>query len=582
MKNDPPADIHAYLKMLERVPEIFRRSWDAIAIYDLEGRIVLGNAAARALVGSERAAQAQGRHLTAYLTLEASTQAARDLAHCIAFGRSVDSRSTFVDGSGQTIPVLVRLVPARLNGKIVGVIGFARDQRSRRDVEQQFMRSEQQFRSLFENHPDALTLHDLEGRFLRVNAACERLTGYSVEELIGQTPALMAPPGQYNPEGIRAVVERGETAEFEVPIITKGGSVREIDGRRVPVHVDGKVRGYCVMFRDVTEERRAARHSARQAARIAELYRIASSAGVSPVEKVATALEAGLTELGADWAFVARTGEGAVTITNSAAADHAEIPPEAVLNAGAERLLQALEEDDVFVSNDPSAHPPSFAGAVLAVEGRRYGAVAFARTRDPMDISPIDRDYVRALAGLIGSAIQQGERDKRLDTLAFGDALTGLPNRTLLQDRLEQTLLSARRHRRSFAAHYVDIDHFKTINDTYGHQVGDAVLVAVSAWLRSALRDSDTIGRMGGDEFVVLQPEIDSQRQAEELAAKLCTIRGQSFRIGTREITVTVSVGCAVFPIDGENPVDMLKAADAALYDVKHRGRDGYAVGSVN
>jgi diguanylate cyclase (GGDEF)-like protein len=108
------------------------------------------------------------------------------------------------------------------------------------------------------------------------------------------------------------------------------------------------------------------------------------------------------------------------------------------------------------------------------------------------------------------------------------------------------------------------------------------VLVAVSGWLRSVLRDSDTIGRLGGDEFVVLQPEVDSQRQAEELAAKLCGIREHAFHIGPHEIVVTISVGCAVFPIDAENPVDMLKAADAALYDVKHRGRDGYAVGIVN
>jgi diguanylate cyclase (GGDEF)-like protein/PAS domain S-box-containing protein len=581
MKNDPPADIHAYLKTLERVPEVFQRSWDAIAIYDLEGRILLGNAAARALVGGERAVPAQRYHLTSCMTLEASTQAARDFARCIALGRTVNSRSVFVDGTGQTIPVRLRLVPARLNGKIVGVIGFARDQRLRRDVEQQFMRSEQQFRSLFENHPDALTLQDMEGRFLRVNAACERLTGYSVEELIGQTPALFTAPGRYDPARIREVVERGETVEFEAPIITKRGGVREIDGRRVPLQIDGTIRGYWAMLRDVTEERRAARHSARQAARIAELYRIASSAGVSPAQRIATALEAGVTELAAEWGFVARTDDGVATIVQSAAANHAEMPEQAVLLAGTERLRQGLEEDDVFVSHEPPVFALSFAGAALAAEGRRYGTVAFARAGDAMELSPIDRDYVRALAGLIGSAIQQGEREKRLDTLAFGDALTGLPNRTLLQDRLEQTLLSARRHRRSFAAHYVDIDHFKTINDTYGHQVGDAVLVAVSAWLRSVLRDSDTIGRMGGDEFVVLQPEIDSQRQAEELAAKLCAIRDQTFRIGPHDIAVTISVGCAVFPVDGENPVDMLKAADAALYDVKHRGRDGYAVGIV-
>jgi PAS domain-containing protein len=84
------------------------------------------------------------------------------------------------------MPVRLRLVPARVNGKIVGIVGFARDGRRRRCREEQFMRSEQQFRSLFENHPDALALHDLAGRFLRVNAASERLTGYTVEELVGQ------------------------------------------------------------------------------------------------------------------------------------------------------------------------------------------------------------------------------------------------------------------------------------------------------------------------------------------------------------------------------------------------------------
>lgn len=576
---DDNADIQDYLNALERAPEIFRRSWDAIAIYDLEGRVRRGNAAARAMVGATRAARLRGSHFSAHMTLEAATRAARDFAYCVTLGQTIESDSVFIDGKGEPVPVRMRIVPARVAGRIVGAIGFARDSRSRLDVEAQFMRSEQQFRSLFENHPDALALQDLEGRFVRVNAATERLTGYSVDELIGQSPALLGVPGHtYDSAEVRAAMERGETQEFEHAIRTKSGSLREINGRRVPIRVDGVVRGFCGIIRDVTADRRAQRSSARQATRIAELYRIAAAAGIAQEERVASALQAGVDELGADWAYVARFGAGDFEIAYSAGRKPQRPPPD----DERARVRDALQHEDVFVFDDANAYPPSLAGAALTVEGKRYGAVTFVKLGDPMTIDAVDRDYLRALATLIGSAIQQGERSKRLDSLAFSDALTGLPNRALMQDRLEQTLLFARRHRRSFAAHYVDIDHFKTINDTYGHHVGDGVLVAVASWLRSVLRDSDTIARIGGDEFVVLQPEIESQRQAEELAARLCSIRDQRLYVGARDLSVTLSVGCAVFPIDAENPVDMLSVADAALYEVKHRGRDGYAIGTVN
>lgn len=559
-------DINAYLALLERVPETFKRSWDAIAIYDLDGRVMRGNAAARAIVGPELSADLAGRHYTAHLTLEEETRAARAFAQCVTHGEIVEAETVFRDAVGRRYPVRTRLVPARLDGEIVGVVGFARDGRQQREVEEQFIRAEEQFRSLFENHPDALALHDLEGRFTRVNASCLQMTGYTVDELIGQTPEILAPDTWAAGEPILSSVARGETVAIERTIVTKSGASREVHVLAVPLTDDGRVRGYCAITRDVTEERRAERSFARQASRIADLYRIAAAANVGSLDKVAATLNVGMAELGADRAYVGHFHDGAVEIVQSAGGE--------TRASDASNLQAIVDAADVVVQ-------PAFAGAPLTVEGKAYGAVGFVQDARTLPASGADRDYIAALATLISSAIQQCEREKRLDTLAFGDPLTGLPNRALLQDRLEQTLLSARRHRRSFAAHYVDIDHFKTINDTYGHHVGDAVLIAVAAWLRTMLRDSDTIGRIGGDEFVVLQPEIDSQRQAEDLAAKLCSIRDHPFRIGPRDIAVTISVGCAVFPVDAENPVDMLRAADAALYEVKNHGRDGFAVGAV-
>lgn len=553
-------DIDDYLTWLERAPEAVKHAFDGIAIYDLAGRVVYGNASARTLIGAQYAGLFIGQPFTAHLTIEAAEKAAADFNSCVMLGTPIDSDTTFRDVEGQPVPVRIRLVPAIIESTIVGVIGFARDARGRQSAEAQFMRSEQQFRSLFENHPDALALHDLDGRYTRANVANDRLTGYTGAELLGQTPALMAPApdGWADGERIRETIARGETVEFEHTIVTKDGSLREVNGRAVPLHIDGRVRGWCSMVRDVTDERRVARASARQATRIAELYRIAANASVPTDEKITMALEAGMIELGSAWGCIVRTVEGASEIVAS-------------IGKTVPKTLTGVA-------------PESYASVPLSVEGKTSGALAFAlrETAGKRDaLSAPDRDYVSALATLIGSAIQQNDREKHLDSLAFGDSLTGLPNRALLQDRLEQTLLSARRHRRSFAAHFIDIDHFKEINDTYGHHAGDGVLVAVAAWMRQRLRDSDTIGRFGGDEFVVLQPEIDSQKQAEELAAKLCAIRDHPFTVGDRQIVVTISVGCAVFPVDAENPIDMLRAADAALYEVKHRGRDGYAVGQL-
>ena len=379
MTNDPDADIHDYLRLLDRVPETFRRSWDAIAIYDLEGRVMLGNAVARAMIGGERSASLQGRHFTTHMTLDAATKSAREFAHCVTLGRPVESDSVFIDGDGELLPVRTRLVPARIDGKLVGVVGFARDSRAQLDVQAQFMRSEQQFRSLFENHPDALALHDLEGRFLRVNAACVKLTGYSVEELVGQTPAFVNQSGDFDIESIRAAMLRGETQVFDVPVRTKSGGIREVDGRRIPLHVDGKVRGFCSITRDVTDERKAARNSERQATRIAELYRIAASAaGVRDDEKVASALEAGVMELDAEWAYVARIRPGAIEIVQTAGKKPDAGALEITVREDGPRLRDGLAAGDVFVVDDPS-HPRSFAGAAVSVEGECYGAVAFVR-----------------------------------------------------------------------------------------------------------------------------------------------------------------------------------------------------------
>ncbi|MDX6207149.1 MAG: hypothetical protein QOF39_3206 [Frankiales bacterium] len=152
------------------------------------------------------------------------------------------------------------------------------------------------------------------------------------------------------------------------------------------------------------------------------------------------------------------------------------------------------------------------------------------------------------------------------------DVLTGLPNRTLLFDRLQQALVATARSRRQLAVAFLDIDQFKRVNDSLGHGAGDELLVAIAARLRESLRDGDTLSRFAGDEFVVVWPSLDSLDEAGMLAERLSCAFDEPFQLGVSTISVTASVGVAV----GSSPQsadDLLLAADAAMYDAKHHGR---------
>lgn len=169
---------------------------------------------------------------------------------------------------------------------------------------------------------------------------------------------------------------------------------------------------------------------------------------------------------------------------------------------------------------------------------------------------------------------QRKETEKQLEYRAYYDSLTGLPNRLLFRDRLVNSLGHARRNRVGLAVMYLDVDHFKLVNDGLGHTFGDALLADVALRLQSALRASDTISRIGGDEFSVLLPEITNTEAVAGVARKVLDSLHQPFRVEGHEIFVTASIGISCFPSDGEDAETLLKCADAALYRAKELGRN--------
>jgi diguanylate cyclase (GGDEF)-like protein/PAS domain S-box-containing protein len=169
----------------------------------------------------------------------------------------------------------------------------------------------------------------------------------------------------------------------------------------------------------------------------------------------------------------------------------------------------------------------------------------------------------------------------KLQELATHDNLTSLPNRVLLFDRFDVAVANAKRKRNRLAIMSLDLDKFKTVNDTLGHDGGDKVLVAAAGRLTNILRKVDTVARIGGDEFVVLLWEIDNKDNAVKVAQKILQSFRQPLVIAERQFTITISIGVAIFPEDGEEIQELLKKSDESLYRAKESGRNKYQLSAV-
>ena len=171
---------------------------------------------------------------------------------------------------------------------------------------------------------------------------------------------------------------------------------------------------------------------------------------------------------------------------------------------------------------------------------------------------------------------QLEEVNAQLQHVATHDSLTGLPNRLLLADRLNQAIAQAQRHQHLFAVFIVDLDRFKAINDSLGHLAGDAMLKEVARRLAAALRQADTLARMGGDEFVLILNEITRPEDIETIAAKVLAHITQPMKLSDLELHASASIGISIYPSDGGNPETLLQHADAAMYQAKKGGRNAY------
>ncbi len=196
--------------------------------------------------------------------------------------------------------------------------------------------------------------------------------------------------------------------------------------------------------------------------------------------------------------------------------------------------------------------------------------------REPRRPTRTEAELIERAADVARIAIERSEAERRIQQLAHYDPLTGLPNRALFGQALEHALRRAERASRSLALLFVDVDRFKNINDTLGHDAGDRLLQEAGARLRQSLRASDIVARFGGDEFIVLLEDLPQIAYVTSTAAKLRDVLADAVRIDGQEFHVTASIGIAIYPDDGRDAQTLQKNADIAMYRAKDQGRNGY------
>lgn len=448
-----------------------------------------------------------------------------------------------------------------VGGGVANIDARKQAEEALRASEQTAQNLAQLLRSLCDNVPDMIWAKDLDRRYVFANrAVCEQLLGaQSTQEPLGRDDLYFArrERGQHpdNPEwhtfgelcqdSDAATLERGGPAQFEEWGNVKG-KLLVLDVHKAPfVNDEGVVVGVVGTGRDVSL------HKAEQdKLRLAALVLEHSSEALLIADEANTIVEV-------NPAFTHLTGYSRDDIVG-------QLPK--LLRSGRHgpdfyrRMWQALEAEGHWQGE---------------IWNRRKDGEVFASWLTIDTLYADDGSPYRRVA-LLSDVTEKKKELERLWQHANFDALTELPNRRMFQDRLGVELKKCRRSGQKLALFFMDLDHFKEVNDTLGHDQGDQLLVQVAQRIRACVRDSDTVARLGGDEFTVLLADIESPHSVERVAQAIVAALGQPFLLGEHTAQVSVSVGIAISPDHGTEPGPLLLCADQAMYAAKRDGRNGY------
>lgn len=432
---------------------------------------------------------------------------------------------------------------------------------------------------------------DLEGRVSTLNPAAERLFGHAQADIVGRNFLEVLSAGPSSPvevDLVRAAIRAGGW-EGERRLTRADGRLFPARIRATPLLADdGTMVGTIGVYTDLTEERRTQALLQRRALQHEAVAGLGERAleGGDPdtlIDRATTAMAATLEGVVA--VFEPVPGEDLLRIRS--AAGFAEDPVGTTVPAGRSASLagHVLATGRALLTADAAADPRFALAPVLAGAdpGGAIGAVVQGRERPWGVIAAVaphgmrfyeaDLRFVQSLANVLADALDRWEADERQRHVALHDPLTGLPNRTLVCDRIEQGLARLIRGAGVVAVIFLDLDRFKVINDGLGHGAGDEVLTLLASRLRAAVRPQDTVGRFGGDEFVIVCEGVTGEEMARGIADRLLESIEAPFRIAGQDHHLSASIGIVLCDGSRANAEDLLRDADAAMYRAKESGR---------
>ncbi|NJA89354.1 EAL domain-containing protein [Rhodocyclus tenuis] len=441
---------------------------------------------------------------------------------------------------------------SRLGAAIERGLRDAAQHRARRVAEQALQQSEERFRLIAGTITEAIWMANVGfTQFFYVSPAYERIWQRSCASLYQNPRASLDDIHADDREWVMRLTNEaqsaGQTFSLDYRVLRPDGEVRWVTNRGFPVLATGGTPScYVGVVEDVTE-RHDAEERLRQAATVFE----------STLEGVMIAAL-----------------DGRLLAVNKAFTDISGYSEAEALGRQTNIQRSGRHGDEFYQA----------LWASLLGTGQWHGEIWNRRKNGEVypawvNISTVRDDFGRPThyVGVFSDISQLRRSEEQLAHLAHYDPLTDLPNRLLLQSRLEHALDRAQRHGRRAAALFIDLDFFKTVNDSLGHVVGDRLLIDVAQRLRQRLRDDDTLGRFGGDEFLLLLEPVINTDEAAVVARDVLAILAQPFRLdGKNEVFVGASIGISIFPEDGSSAADLLRGADAAMHQAKGQGRNRF------